>query len=81
MVCLFFGSLAVVLTPGGIGIFPIVIQTILIGFNISPNIALAIGMIAWSIQTLGVLIGGMGALVLLNLINKKEDSSLNNVPT
>ncbi len=81
LVCLFFGSLAVVLTPGGIGIFPIVIQTILIGFNISPNIALAIGMIAWSIQTLGVLIGGMGALVLLNLINKKEDSCLHNVPT
>ncbi|MFN8260645.1 MAG: lysylphosphatidylglycerol synthase transmembrane domain-containing protein [Chitinophagales bacterium] len=73
LVCLFFGSLAVVLTPGGIGIFPIVIQTILIGFNINPSIALAIGMIAWAVQTLGVLIGGTLSLILLNLLNKKTE--------
>jgi uncharacterized membrane protein YbhN (UPF0104 family) len=73
LVCLFFGSLAVVLTPGGIGIFPIVIQTILVGFGINPSIALAIGMIAWAIQTLGVLIGGTISLILLNLLNKKTE--------
>lgn len=73
LVCLFFGSLAVVLTPGGIGIFPIVIQTILVGFAINPSIALAIGMIAWAVQTLGVLIGGTISLILLNLLNKKTE--------
>lgn len=78
LVCLFFGSLALVVTPGGIGIFPIVIQTILIGFSVDRNIALAIGMIAWAVQTLGVLLGGMFSLVLLNLLNKKEDASLTN---
>lgn len=72
LVCLFFGSLAVVITPGGIGIFPILIQTILVAFAISPSIALAIGMIAWAVQTLGVLIGGMASLILLNLLNKKD---------
>lgn len=71
LVCLFFGSLSVVLTPGGIGIFPIVIQTILVAFSIQPSIALAIGMIAWAVQTLGVLIGGMASLIFLNLTNKK----------
>lgn len=77
MVCLFFGSLAVVLTPGGIGIFPIVVQAILIGFGVHASIALALGMIIWSIQTLGVLLGGMFSLIFLNLINKKEDAALN----
>lgn len=71
LVCLFFGSLAVVITPGGIGIFPIVIQTILVAYNINPSIALAIGMIAWAVQTLGVLIGGMLSLILLNITNRK----------
>ncbi len=71
LVCLFFGSLSVVLTPGGIGIFPIVIQTILVAFSIQPSIALAIGMIAWAVQTLGVLIGGVASLIALNLTNKK----------
>ncbi len=81
LVCLFFGSLAVVLTPGGIGIYPIVIQTILVGFQIQPSIAIAIGMLSWVVQTLGVLLGGMLSLVLLNLINKKEDASLMHEPS
>jgi uncharacterized membrane protein YbhN (UPF0104 family) len=75
LVCLFFGSLAVVITPGGIGIFPIIVQAILLSFNVAPSIGLAIGMIAWAVQTLGMLIGGMLSLILLNLLNKKEDAS------
>lgn len=76
LICLFFGSLAVVLTPGGIGIFPIVIQTILVAFTINPSIALAIGMIAWAVQTLGILIGGVLSLVILNLSNKKPTTAI-----
>lgn len=70
LVCLIFGSMAVVLTPGGIGIFPIIIQTILMSFGVNPNSALAIGMIAWAVQTLGMLIGGMLSLSLLSILNK-----------
>ncbi len=72
LVCLFFGALAVVITPGGIGIFPLLIKIILVGFGVNPGIAIAIGMIAWTVQTLGVLIGGMASLILLNLLNKKD---------
>ncbi|HQD13221.1 MAG TPA: lysylphosphatidylglycerol synthase transmembrane domain-containing protein, partial [Chitinophagales bacterium] len=32
LVCLLFGSFAVIITPGGIGIFPIVIQMVLVSF-------------------------------------------------
>lgn len=76
LVCLMFGSLAVIITPGGIGVFPIVIQMVLVSFKVNPSIALAIGMIAWSVQTLGVLIGGMLSLVLLNVLNKKTNTAV-----
>jgi uncharacterized protein (TIRG00374 family) len=72
LVCLLFGSFAVILTPGGIGVFPIVIQLVLVTFKVNPSIALAIGMIAWTVQTLGVLLGGMISLILINLSNKKK---------
>ncbi|MBK8353069.1 MAG: flippase-like domain-containing protein [Saprospirales bacterium] len=74
LVCLLFGSFAVIITPGGIGVFPIIIQMVLVSFKVNPSIALAIGMIAWSVQTLGVLIGGMLSLILLNVINKKQNA-------
>jgi uncharacterized protein (TIRG00374 family) len=70
LVCLLFGSFAVIMTPGGIGVYPIVIQMVLITFKVNPSVALAIGMIAWAVQTLGMLIGGILSLVLLNLTNR-----------
>jgi hypothetical protein len=74
LVCLLFGSFAVIITPGGIGVFPIIIQMVLVSFKVNPSIALAIGMIAWSVQTLGVLLGGMISLILLNVLNKKQNA-------
>lgn len=76
LVCLLFGSFAVILTPGGIGVFPIVIQLVLVTFKVSPSIALALGMLAWSVQTLGVLLGGILSLVLLNLSNKNKTQTI-----
>ncbi len=75
LLCLIFGPMAVVITPGGIGIFPIIIQTILVTFGVNPNSALAIGMIAWAVQTIGMLLGGMLSLLLLNLLNKDAAES------
>jgi hypothetical protein len=72
LVCLLFGSFAVILTPGGIGVYPIVIQLVLVTFKVNPSIALALGMLSWSVQTLGVLVGGMLSLALINLANKKK---------
>lgn len=74
LACLLFGSMAVILTPGGIGIFPIIIQMVLVSYNVAPSIALAIGMIAWTVQTLGILLGGMASLIFLNINNKKTTS-------
>jgi uncharacterized membrane protein YbhN (UPF0104 family) len=70
--CLFFGSFAVVATPGGIGVFPILIQGILVLYNVSPSMGAAVGTLSWGIQTLGVLIGGFSSLILLNLLNKNS---------
>lgn len=72
LVCLLFGSFAVIITPGGIGVFPIVIQMVLVIFKVEPSIALAIGMVAWLVQTLGTLLGGIISLFLLNLSNRNN---------
>lgn len=76
LVCLVFGTFAIVITPGGIGVFPIAIQLVLVSYKVEPSIALALGMIAWSVQTLGVLIGGIISLVLINLNNKKKTANI-----
>lgn len=75
LVCLLFGSFAVIITPGGIGVYPIVIQMVLATFKVEPSIGLAIGMIAWCVQTVGVLLGGIISLVLLNLTNRNISDS------
>lgn len=76
LVCLVFGSFAVVLTPGGIGVFPIVVQLVLVTFKVNPSIALALGMLAWVVQTSGMLLGGILSLILLNLGNKNKASTV-----
>lgn len=75
--CLFFGSFAVVATPGGIGVFPLAIQGILVLYNVDPTMGGAVGTLSWGVQTLGTLAGGLGSLALLNLLNKngKRDAA------
>jgi hypothetical protein len=70
--CLFFGSFAVVATPGGIGVFPLVVQGVLILYNVTPVIGGAVGTLAWGVQTLGMLLGGLLSLLLLNILNKNS---------
>ncbi len=74
--CLCFGALAVVATPGGIGVYPLVIQQILIIYGINSIIAGAFGQLAWCSQTLGSAIGGIISLILLNILNKDKTTGI-----
>ena len=81
-----FGSLAMIATPGGIGTYPIVMQMILIRYLIPADMidsglpetellklkAYAFGWIAWTGQTVMILIIGLIAIVILPIINRKE---------
>jgi len=71
MVVLAFGSVAVIITPGGIGAYPVIVTEVLSLFNIPVPIGFALGWIVWLSQTLELIIIGLISLLLLPLINKE----------
>ncbi|GIV33691.1 MAG: dolichol-P-glucose synthetase [Chitinophagales bacterium] len=82
-----FGSLAMIATPGGIGTYPIIMQMILMRYLLPADPATnsaadaellrlkayAFGWIAWSGQTLMIIIVGLISLLILPLINRQKD--------
>ncbi len=67
-----FGTIGIMVTPGGIGLYPAIIKNILGIYQISKASGFALGWIAWSAQTLMVIIAGLIALILLPILNKEK---------
>lgn len=67
-----FGSIAMIVTPGGIGSYPIVIAEILSIFGISFELGTALGWIIWANQTALVIVAGLICWFVLPLINRNE---------
>ena len=69
---LVFGSVGMIVTPGGIGAYPSIVQWLLFkAYHINKNFALAFGWISWLAQTAIVLVLGLLSLLLLPLYNVK----------
>ena len=69
---LVFGSLGMIVTPGGIGAYPIAVQGVLVSvYGINKNFALAFGWISWMAQTAVILILGLVSLLLLPIYNAR----------
>ncbi len=68
-----FGSLAMIATPGGIGAYPVVMMAILTLYKVDDNMGFAFGWIAWTGQTLLVLVVGFISLAILPFLNKPAD--------
>lgn len=68
-----FGSIGMIVTPGGIGTYPIIVSAVLLLFGISEGVGQAFGWICWSAQTVLVLVLGLASLILLPIVNKKND--------
>ena len=66
------GALSIVVTNGGIGLYPIAVSAVLSHYGIPYEMALAYGWIAWSTQTLMILIFGGLSFVLLPVFNRKK---------
>jgi hypothetical protein len=66
-----FGSLAMIVTQGGIGAYQLAVQKTLLLYGISEVNGLAFGWLLWLVQTLMVLGAGLICLFLLPLINRK----------
>ena len=63
---LVLGSVGIMITPGGIGLYPAIIQETLILYGITNTTGLALGWIAWTAQTVMILIVGGVSLLLLS---------------
>lgn len=74
MVLTAFGSIAIILTPGGIGAYPPIVAGLLSIYSIPYSLGLSAGWVSWLMQTIVVLILGIGTLIYLPFINKKKEN-------
>ena len=66
------GSVGVIVTPGGIGAYALLIKKTMELYGLDEGIALAFGWILWLVQTFAVLIGGIFSFVAIPYINKRK---------
>jgi glycosyltransferase 2 family protein len=68
-----FGSLAMIVTQGGIGAYQLAVQKTLLLYDISEVNGLAFGWLLWLVQTIMVLGVGFLCLIILPLVNRKNN--------
>ena len=69
-----FGSIGMIVTPGGIGTYPLIVAGVLLLFGLNEGVGMAFGWICWGVQTGLVLILGLASLILLPLLNGKRNT-------
>lgn len=81
MVLNVFGSIAIIIIPGGTGLYQtIVIQILTTVYFIAKASAIAFAWSVWSSQIIIILILGLISLILLPLLNKKKEYKNEDVP-
>lgn len=69
-------TLAMIATPGGIGVFPIFVMETLVLYGISGGLGQAFGWLIWGVSTSIIIVVGFICLIILPYINrKKQDES------
>lgn len=73
LVVLVYGSIGVIVTPGGIGLYTLLVAQMLVAYNVPSVPAQAFGWIAWLVQTAVVVILGLVSLVAIHPYNKNRN--------
>jgi hypothetical protein len=73
LVVLIFGSIGMIVTPGGLGAYPALIGEILVFYALSAPDGKAFGWVSWLAQTGIVIILGLIALIVLPIYNRKNN--------
>lgn len=66
-------TIAMIVTPGGIGSFPVFVMETLVIYGISSPVGKAFGWLQWGVNTGIIIIFGFAALLLLPVINKRNE--------
>lgn len=69
---LVLGSVGIMITPGGIGLYPAIVEETLLLYGVAKTTGLALGWIVWTAQTMMILLVGGASLVLLSF-KKQHD--------
>jgi uncharacterized membrane protein YbhN (UPF0104 family) len=70
-----FGSVAIIIVPGGVGVFPVIVATIMAQKHLGgleEGLGLALGWLMWAAQIAMILVAGAISIVILPLINPKS---------
>jgi len=71
LVVLVLGTVGIMITPGGIGLYPAIVQKTLFLYSISQTTGLAMGWITWSGQTIMIILAGCISLILLSFARRR----------
>lgn len=66
-------SLAMIVTPGGIGSFPLFVMETLLIYSIASPLGKAFGWLIWGVSTGIVIIAGVACLLIIPYINRKKN--------
>ena len=72
---LVLGSVGIMVTPGGIGLYPAIIQETMLLYGIVRTTGLALGWISWTAQTSMILVIGGISLILLSFNKQKNGTA------
>lgn len=72
---LFFGTFAFIATQGGVGAYPLITREILLLYGVAANIGYAWGWIAWTLQTIMVIVAGLLAMGYLSFFAQKRETT------
>ena len=70
--CLAFASIGMIVTPGGVGAYAILLAYVLVENNIAYSLGIANGTLQWFAQCIIVLLVGFLCLIMLPIYNKKK---------
>jgi glycosyltransferase 2 family protein len=76
LVVLVYGSVGMIITPGGIGLYTLLVAQILSVYNIPDVPAQAFGWIAWAVQTGIIILLGVASLLFIHPYNRKRDEQV-----
>ena len=75
------GSVGMILTPGGIGAYPLLVAKLMGWYDLEPEtIGNALGWLLWSVQTIIILVGGVLFFALFSYYNKKRERETGQQP-
>lgn len=76
--CLAFASIGMIITPGGIGSYAILLAMVLQLYGVEEGLGIANGTLQWFAQFIIILIVGFISVILLPIYNRKREINRKN---